>query len=169
MGVSMTFKRRSFRAAFIAGLGLLCGTFLTAAPAAARDRVGVLQCNIAPGVGLIITSNRALSCRFKSVAGWDAYYVGTIRKFGLDLGFTGPQRLVWAVFTATGPDVRHALEGEYIGATADVSLGAGLGANVLIGGNGRSIALQPLSVSATTGLNVAAGVGDLFLEPARGP
>jgi hypothetical protein len=48
-----------------------------------------------------------------------------------------------------------------------VSLGAGLGANVLVGGNGRSIALQPLSVSATTGLNIAAGVGDLFLEPAR--
>jgi hypothetical protein len=163
----MVFTRRSFRTAFVAGLGLLCGAFLATGSATARDRVGVLQCNIAPGVGLIITSNQALSCRFKSVSGWNAYYVGTIRKFGLDIGFTGPQRLVWAVFTATAPDVRHALAGEYIGATADVSLGAGLGANVLIGGNGRSIALQPLSVSATTGLNIAAGVGDLFLEPAR--
>lgn len=164
----MVFKRLSLRLAFIAGLGLLCGGVL-AAPAVAADRAGVLECNIAPGVGLIITSNRALSCRFQSISGWTSYYVGTIRKFGLDLGFSGPQRLVWAVFTATGPEVRHALEGEYVGATADVSIGAGLGANVLVGGNGRSIALQPLSVSANTGLNVAAGVGDLFLEPAHGP
>jgi hypothetical protein len=163
----MAFTQRSSRVAFVAGLGLLCGAFLAAGPAAARDRVGVLQCNIAPGIGLIVTSNQALSCRFKSVAGWTGYYVGTIRKFGLDIGFTGPQRLIWAVFTATAPDVRHALEGEYVGATAGVSLGAGLGANVLVGGNGRSIALQPLSVSATTGINIAAGVGDLFLEPAH--
>jgi Protein of unknown function (DUF992) len=164
----MAFNRLSFRAVLIAGLSLACAG-LFAAPAAARARVGVLECNIAPGIGFIITSDQALSCRFNSVNGWTSYYVGTIRKFGLDIGFSGPQRLVWAVFAPSEPGVHHALAGEYVGATGDVSIGAGLGANVLVGGSARSVALQPVSVSADTGLNIAAGVGDLVLIPARGP
>ncbi len=160
----MLFLRNSFRAALVAGLGLAFGAGLFAAvPADARGRVGVLECNIAPGVGFIITSDQALSCRFQSVNGWTNYYVGTIRKFGLDLGFSGPQRLVWAVFAPAVPGARYALAGEYVGATGDVSIGVGLGANVLVGGSARSIALQPLSVSADTGLNIAAGVGALLV------
>lgn len=163
----MAANRLSISAALVAGLGL-AGLF-AAGPAEARVRVGVLECNIAPGVGLIITSDQALSCRYQSVNGWTSYYVGTIRKFGLDLGFSGPTRLVWAVLAPTEPGTHHALAGEYVGATGDVSVGGGVGANVLVGGSARSIALQPLSVSADSGLNIAAGVGDLVLIPARGP
>ena len=164
----MAFDRLSLRALVIAGLSLACAG-LFAAPAAARTRIGVLECNIAPGIGFIITSDQALSCRFKSVSGWTSYYVGTIRKFGLELGVSGPQRLVWAVFAPSEPGAHHALAGEYVGASGDVAIGAGLGANVLVGGSAQSIALQPVSVSADTGLNIAAGVGDLVLIPARGP
>ena len=38
---------------------------------------------------------------------------------------------------------------------ASATVGVGLGANVLVGGSGNSIALQPVSIEGTTGLNVA--------------
>jgi len=38
---------------------------------------------------------------------------------------------------------------------------------VLVGGSDRTIALQPLSVQGQAGLNVAAGVAELTLRPAR--
>ena len=44
------------------------------------------------------------------------------------------------------------------------SIGAGLGANALVGGNNNTITLQPLSVEAQTGLNLALGVADMSLR-----
>lgn len=161
----------SLRSTFWAGLGLAFGGLacLSAGPADARTKVGVLECNVSPGAGLLITSDQALSCRFRSTSGRTSYYVGTIRKFGLALGISGPQRLVWGVFAPAEPGARHVLAGEYVGATGNVAIGAGLGGNVLIGGGSRSIALQPISVSSDSGLNITAGVGDLVLIPAHGP
>jgi len=46
-------------------------------------------------------------------------------------------------------------------------VGAGLGANVLVGGSDRTVALQPVAVQGQTGLNVAAGVTELELRPVR--
>ena len=46
---------------------------------------------------------------------------------------------------------------------AEATAGAGLGANLLVGGTGRSFSLQPLSVQGQTGLNFAAGVTTLTL------
>ena len=60
-----------------------------------------------------------------------------------------------------------ALEGEYAGATAQATVGVGLGANALTGGLDKSIALQPLSVQGSTGLNVAAGIGQISLKHMR--
>ena len=60
-----------------------------------------------------------------------------------------------------------ALAGHYVGGTAEATVGAGLGANALVGGSNRTITLQPLSVTGQTGLNVAAGVAELTLAPAR--
>jgi hypothetical protein len=34
---------------------------------------------------------------------------------------------------------------------------------VLVGGSGNSIALQPVSIEGTTGLNVAAGIAEMTL------
>ncbi len=42
-----------------------------------------------------------------------------------------------------------------------------LGANVLVGGSNRTIALQPVSVSGQVGINIALGVADLSLWPVR--
>ncbi|MEM8838304.1 MAG: DUF992 domain-containing protein, partial [Pseudomonadota bacterium] len=56
------------------------------------------------------------------------------------------------------------LRGTYAGATGEATFVAGLGANVLVGGSGKSVALQPLSVSASTGVNVAAGLAAIELK-----
>jgi hypothetical protein len=38
---------------------------------------------------------------------------------------------------------------------------------VLVGGSDRTVALQPVSVTGQTGLNLAVGVAELILRPAR--
>lgn len=141
---------------------------LTPASAQAnRTKVGTLSCDISGGIGLIITSKKDLTCMFTpSQPGPREVYVGSITKFGLDLGATAGGEMVWAVYA---PTIRKfgALAGNYGGATAEATVGAGLGANVLVGGSDRTVALQPVLVQGQAGLNVAAGVAELRLRPAR--
>jgi Protein of unknown function (DUF992) len=134
---------------------------------AGQVKAGTLTCDISGGIGLIITSHKDVTCMFTpSQPGPREVYVGGINKFGLDLGATAGGEMVWAVYApATGRF--GALAGSYSGATAEATVGAGLGANVLVGGSNRTIALQPLSVQGQAGLNVAAGVAELTLRPAR--
>ena len=132
-----------------------------------RTRVGVLDCDVSGGIGLIIGSRKAMNCSYTpSGQGPREVYIGSIGKFGLDIGATAGGRMVWAVYASTvgGP---AALAGTYAGASADASIGAGLGANVLVGGSNRTVALQPLSVQAQAGLNLAVGVAALTLNPVR--
>jgi Protein of unknown function (DUF992) len=72
--------------------------------------------------------------------------------------------MVWAVFAAGSP-APGALAGDYAGATAEATFAVGLGANVLVGGSNHTIALQPVSVTGQTGLNIAGGVAVLHLSP----
>ena len=74
--------------------------------------------------------------------------------------------MVWVVWSPTTRPV-GALAGAYAGASAEASLVAGLGANVLLGGNDRSVALQPVSVQGQAGVNIAAGVAGLELRFVR--
>ncbi len=134
-----------------------------AAPAQAQTRVGALECNVSGGVGFVITSSKALSCAFVTESGRLERYAGTIQKFGLDIGVTGPGKLVWAVFAPSAPGP-GALQGEYAGASASITAGVGVGANVLVGGSNRTISLQPLSVQVQTGLDLSAGVGAIQLD-----
>jgi hypothetical protein len=139
------------------------------AEAQSRVRVGVLTCEVAPGVGLIVASQRDIRCQFRPEgrrAPREAY-IGRITRVGLDLGVTGRGVLAWTVFAATPRIARWQLAGDYAGAGAEATFGVGLGANVLVGGSRRSIALQPLSVQAQTGLNLAVGVGNLTLRPVQ--
>lgn len=142
---------------------------LAAAPAEAATKVGVLECNVTGGVGFVITSSKGLSCVYRpSRGGRPEYYFGTIRKFGLDIGFTGPGRLGWAVIAPSNPGPR-ALAGDYVGASGSISVGAGVGANALVGGFRRSFTLQPFSIQAQTGVDLAAGIGAITLEPGVPP
>src|SRR4026207_657492 len=122
-----------------------------------RTKVGTLTCDISGGIGLIITSKKDLTCMFTpSQPGPREVYVGSITKFGLDLGATAGGEMVWAVFAPTNRKF-GALAGDYGGATAEATVGVGLGANVLVGGSDRTVALQPVSVQGPAGLNGAAG------------
>lgn len=132
-----------------------------------RTKAGTLTCDISAGIGMIIASKKEVTCMFTPAnAGPREVYVGSISKFGLDIGATAGGEMVWAVYA---PSSRKfgALAGQYGGASAEATVGAGVGANVLVGGSNRTVTLQPLSVQGQAGLNVAAGVAGLELRPAR--
>ena len=143
--------------------GLLLAMVADAPPAAAMVRAGVLECTVAPGIGLIIASSKRLSCRYSPERGRPQLYAGRISKFGLDIGVTGRTVIVWAVLSSQIGFPYGALAGSYGGVSAEASVGLGVGANALIGGTGRSFVLQPFSVQAQTGVNIAAGVTALTL------
>jgi len=79
--------------------------------------------------------------------------------------FTAGGIMAWAVVAPTAGPPRGGLAGLYVGASGNVTVGVGVGANVLFGGSGRSIALQPLSVQGQTGLDLTLGVSGLELRP----
>ncbi|CAD7038638.1 hypothetical protein REJC140_00649 [Pseudorhizobium endolithicum] len=130
-------------------------------------KIGYLTCDIGGGVGYVLGSAKEVSCVFTSTDGEsrDAY-TGAIRKMGIDLGFTTRGRMVWAVFAPTAGYHTGSLGGLYQGATAEATVGAGIGANILIGGTSGSIHLQTVSVQGQLGLNVAATGTSMTLTPA---
>ena len=55
-----------------------------------------------------------------------------------------------------------------MGASGDIGLGVGVGANVLVGGSNRSVALQPVSLEGWVLRSTwLAGLSQLQLRPAR--
>jgi hypothetical protein len=151
-----------------AAAGLIAA--ISTAQAQSRAKVGTLDCAIAPGVGFIVGSSKQVDCVFfPSVPGWrEERYAGVIDKYGVDIGVTAGGRLLWAVYAPTTAR-RFALAGRYGGATAEATVGGGLGANALYGGSQRTVSLQPISLQGQAGLNVAAGAAELTLDPAPRP
>ena len=150
--------------AAIAVAGLATASIANAAPAGVK--VGDLTCNVSSGFGFIFGSSKDLHCTYRPSAHPREHYVGTVNKYGVDIGYTEGGILVWGVFAPTSDVAPGALAGNYAGATANATIGVGLGANVLIGGLNKSIALQPLSIEGNKGLNVAAGIGSITLHAA---
>jgi hypothetical protein len=159
--------KRSLGAALAVALAVGSTVCPAAAEGVQRVRAGTLNCDISAGLGLIIGSQKNVTCLFTPAAsGPREVYVGTISKFGLDLGATAGGQMVWSVYA---PTTRRfgALAGTYAGAGAEATVGVGGGVNVLLGGSDRTVTLQPVAVEGQTGLNVAAGVTGLELRPAR--
>lgn len=130
-------------------------------------KVGVLKCTVDGGIGLILGSSKQMKCSFAPAGGGpEEFYRGNVVKVGLDIGVTEKSYITWLVF-APGKVKAGALAGSYVGATADAAIGVGLGANVLVGGFEKSVALQPLSVEGEVGLNVAVGIGAVELAAAN--
>ena len=146
-----------------------CALSSLPASAAQTTRIGALECDVSAGVGMVITSSKALDCWFFREDGNAEHYVGTISRFGVALGATGPGHLDWAVFAPTVGLHSGELGGDYGGVGASATAGVGLGANALIGGSNRAINLQPFSVQAQIGVDVAAGVTAMRLEYAPPP
>jgi hypothetical protein len=138
---------------------------LASAPASAANvEAGVLTCKVGGGVGFVFGSTKALDCVFEGISGGKDRYIGSIDKYGIDLGFTGASLIVWTVLAPSGDIGAGALAGDYGGVSAEGTVGLGVGANALVGGSEQSIALQPLSVQGQQGLNVAVGVAALQLR-----
>ena len=140
----------AFAAAFLA-------TGFASAPASAQDK----------GIQFVFGSSKELTCTFTPAN--DSFapetYTGTINKYGIDIGVTGKSVILWTVVAAEGNQYEPgALAGKYSGATASAAFAAGLGANVLVGGSSKSFALQPVSVSASEGVNVAVGLAQVELK-----
>jgi hypothetical protein len=129
----------------------------------AAVRAGYLTCHVDAGWGFIFGSSRKLDCAYALQPGYTEYYLGSITKFGADIGYLQSGVILWAVLAPTTNLGQGALAGHYGGATASAALGVGAGANVLVGGFNSSIALQPVSIEGQNGLNVAAGVASMNL------
>jgi hypothetical protein len=141
-------------------------TALLASPAIAQSnvKVGTLTCDVSAGIGMIITQKQTMTCTFAPADGGPPdNYIGRIDQFGVALGAVQQGTLVWGVIAPTSGVPRGALAGTYGGVGAQATAGAGLGANVLVGGTGRAFSLQPLSIQGQTGINVAAGVTTVTL------
>lgn len=161
--IHTTIARALVGAALVAGIA---GAFATPAAAQQQRRVaaGTLECRGSASVSFIIGSRRTLDCTFRSVRGYRAAYEGSIRRWGLDVGVTGRNVLLWSVLAPTRAPRPDALNGTYVGVSGSVAVGLGVAGNALIGGSNRTITLQPISVEGQTGVNLAVGVGDLTLR-----
>jgi hypothetical protein len=132
-------------------------------------RAGVLECRGGQSVGFVVGSVTSLECIFQGQGRRPEAYVATVRRFGVDLGVTEQTRFEWAVNAPTTRLGRGELAGTYGGVGANASIGVGGGGNFLVGGPANAYALQPISVQGQTGLNVAAGVAGIELEPVGFP
>jgi hypothetical protein len=111
----------------VAAIGVaLSSTAFGQAPVAA----GTLTCDVSAGIGLILGSRKSVACTFTpSLPGPIEYYTGAISKLGVDIGATAASIMVWAVYAPTSRPM-GGLQGSYVGATGEATVGVGAGANV---------------------------------------
>jgi len=131
-------------------------------------KLGKLECQTVPGSGtnLLIHSTVDVTCTFTSTAGESEHYKGeTGVGLGIDLTFEKEAQFVFAVMAADFKKGSYKFAGKYFGAGADVTIGRGIGAGVLIGGSKKSVSLEPLGLSVTKGAGVSGGLTYLYLEP----
>ena len=130
---------------------LLLATLALAAmlslPAAAQTpqswtQVGSLSCRVDPNIGFIIVGHQPMECLFTpNTQTPPQAYDGAINTVGLNVGISAGGMLGWAVFAPTTGVPAGALAGDYVGVSGDIGIGIGAGANVLLGGSGRTLAL----------------------------
>jgi hypothetical protein len=139
----------------VAGV-LLLAISTTSSIAQTNSEAGVLRCRFGTNVGMIVGSVQKMSCIFTKADKSTENYTATFTRVGLDIGIRGGGRLAWTVLSTNPKGMPpRALAGNYVGASADASVGVGAGANALVGGSKRSITLQPLSIAGQVGVNLA--------------
>ncbi len=129
-------------------------------------KVGDLTCNVASGWGFVFGSSKDLHCTFRGNGHPRALHrldLQVRRRYRLHRRRrAGVGRVRALVRHARGRAARRLCRRH-----GQATVGVGVGANVLIGGLDKSIALQPLSVEGNKGLNVAAGIGSISLKSRR--
>ncbi|WP_034491714.1 DUF992 domain-containing protein [Afifella pfennigii] len=155
--------------ALAAAIGLSAAAVFgfTGAKAQERVEVGSLDCMVEGGTGFIIGSTKDLTCTYTPAGGGPVeQYAGVVQKFGLDVGVTDATLIKWVVMAPTRDAyARGSLAGDYAGIGAEATVGAGVGANALVGGSNDTFVLQPISVQAQKGLNLAVGFQSFTLRP----
>jgi hypothetical protein len=162
-GSSSMLKTVSMAAAFAL-------TAMLAAPAGAQSprwtQAGMLRCVVNPSIGFIIAGHQSMECTFtQNAPNPPQAYQGALNMIGLNIGISAGGVFGWAVLAPTVGIPAGALAGEYVGASGDIGLGLGVGANVLVGGSARTFALQPVSLEGSVAVDVALGVSALKLRP----
>lgn len=165
----MPMQEKTAKRWIAAGVAVLALGAVAAPAAMARDegkgvKVGTLTCDVEKGWGQVVTSSKELTCYFQPTGREREVYTGELKKYGVDVGYTRGGAMIWQVIAPTSNVAAGSLEGRYGGATAGATVGLGVGANVLIGGFDKSIALQPLSLEGNSGLALSAGVGFIELK-----
>lgn len=151
----------------ILAAAVVAGAAVTGASAQeTRAEIGILECSIEGNIGAILGSSREMLCVFEPSDGRPPVeFVGVVNKYGIDIGATSDAVMQWAVLAPTAASLSPAaLAGDYYGATAEVTAGIGGGANILVGGSQESFMLQPISIQAQTGLNLALGITEFRLR-----
>lgn len=154
--------------ALAAGLAAIFTFAATPADAQRRghyERVGTLECKVAPNVSFVVGSIRTAGCIFYPANSRRAQrYRADIGRIGLDLNLSAGGTLVWAVHAHNRRLYPGDLRGTYTGASANIAVGLGVGGNVLVGGSHNTVALQPLSGEGNVGVGLSLGVGQLHLH-----
>jgi hypothetical protein len=148
-------------------LAIACAMCVAAGPAQAQSgaQIGKLECVMTESRNLVVRSTMDFDCEFIPVSGEIETYTARMTRTGLDLSVRRHFVIVWAVLAPTEVARQPgSLRGTYVGGTADVSLGAGIGASVLVGGGANSFTLQPLSIAGVVGVGASLGVSRLVLE-----
>jgi hypothetical protein len=101
--MKLTKSRRSTRAAYIATIIVAAGVAASTVNAESRRvQIGTLTCSLSSSIGLVIGSQRNVSCMFRGVPGEpDEPYTGTMTRVGLDVGLTTGSIIIWTVFADT--------------------------------------------------------------------
>src|SRR4051794_21162330 len=107
------------------------------------SRAGILQCQGGQNVGFVVGSVTSLECVFRSEGRRPEPYIATVRRYGVDLGFTDQTRLAWAVNAPTGRIGRGELARNYGGRGAHPAGGGGVGGEFFAGGPRQSRSPPP--------------------------
>ena len=127
--------------------------------------IGTLSCNVSGSVGLIFGSSKELGCILVRSNGTSELYKGSIKRFGIDIGFTKAAHVVWHVYSLDERAPPGALDGEFAGTQESVALGFGVGGNALFGGRSNSIILDSVVIQKDrSGVNFADGIAEMSLR-----
>ncbi|WP_127089140.1 DUF992 domain-containing protein [Aquabacter cavernae] len=136
---------------------------------APKVQAGLLECRGAAAIAYGFGSTRSVTCEFRPAAEMGQFfYTGTLERAGIDFGVSDQGSMLWIVL-ATSPNIGpQALAGQYVGLSTGVALGPGFSANLLVAKDAsRGISLQPMSISADSGLSVSLAGVTLTLTPSQ--
>ena len=60
--------------------------------------VGTLECKVSGGIGFVFGSSKEMNCLFVRTDGVGEKYTGSIKRFGVDIGYTKEAHIIWLVF-----------------------------------------------------------------------